>query len=702
VRSPSLAACAAAALLAGTTPARAADAALIDVVPAPAEVASRAGSFTLKDGAPIAVGRDREVMRIGAYLRELLRDSRGVRLRLLARAHAAAPDGAIALRLDPSAPGESPESYQLDVSPQRIVVSARAAPGLFYGAVTLWQLCGTAAQARAAVSIPALHISDAPRFRWRGLMLDSVRHFQSPAFILRYIDWMALHKLNVLGWHLTDDQGWRLEIRRYPRLTSVGAWRLPAGQAAQRDIDPATGRPRLYGGFYSQEEVRRIVAHAAARHVTIVPEIDIPGHTTAAIVAYPQLGAADLAPAAVPADWGIYPNVLNLDESTFAFVENVLAEVMRLFPGPYLHVGGDEVVTDQWRDSARVRSRMRELGVADAQHLQGYFTARLGRYLAAHGRRLVGWDEILESGAPPDALVMSWRGTAGALAATAAGHATVLSPAPVLYLDNRQGSGPDEPPGRGTVVTLEDVYRFDPLPGELAARAGQVLGLQANLWTEHVRTEEQAEDMTWPRAAAVAELGWSPRTRLDWDNFARRLPAEFARLRTLGVRYSADALAAPRSVGPYERHMSQDLDTCSHKLVLNLEDDAPLKGPRAVFLVDIEDPCWVLPAIDLSRVQAITAAVGQVPFNFQIGAARDAIRLDPPRTAAGELEVRLDTCTAEPLARLPLSPAAGNDAVTTLPAARLPHVEGAHALCFRFAQSALDPLWVIDWVQLSP
>jgi hexosaminidase len=710
VRTLRLAPCTAAALLAGSPVSHARVDAFVDVVPIPAEVGARPGTFTLTDGAELAISRDRQVLAVAAYLRDLLRNSRGLTLRLLERPGGRVPDGAIALRLDPAAPGESPESYQLDVSPRGVVVSARSAPGLFYGAVTLWQLCGTPAGEAtaagvpqgAAVSIPALHISDTPRFRWRGLMLDSVRHFQSADFILRYIDWMALHKLNVLGWHLTDDQGWRLEIRKYPRLTGVGAWRVPAGQAAQQDIDPATGRPRLHGGFYSQEQVRRIVAHAAARHVTIVPEIDMPGHSTAAIVAYPQLGAAADAPAAVPADWGIYPNVFNLDESTFAFIENVLSEAMRLFPGPYLHIGGDEVVTDQWQASARVRSRMRALGVPDAEHLQAYFTARIGRYLTAHGRRLVGWDEVLEGGAPPGAVVMSWRGTAGALAAASAGHDTVLSPAPVLYLDNRQGGGPGEPPGRGTVVRLEDVYRFDPLPGALAASAGRVLGLQANLWTEHVRTDEQAEDMTWPRAAAVAELGWSPRTRLDWDDFARRLPAEFSRLRALGIRYSADALAPPRTVGPYERHMSQDLDTCSHKLVLNLEDDAPLEGPRAVFLVDIEDPCWMLRAVDLSRVRAITAAVGQVPFNFQIGAARAAIRLDPARTRDGELEVRVDGCTGEPVARLALAPAAGNDAVSVLPAALVPHAGGTHDLCFRFAQRTLDPLWVLDWVQLSP
>lgn len=701
MRTSRLAPYAAVALLTGAVPAHAADAALVDVVPIPAEASARPGTFALADGTPIAAGENPQVMSVAAYLRELLRAATGLQLRVLAAPPAALPAGSVALRLDPAAPGESPESYQLEVSPRQVVVSARAAPGLFYGAVTLWQLAGASARHGRLVSIPALHIRDTPRFRWRGLMLDSVRHFQSPDFIMRYIDWMALHKLNVLGWHLTDDQGWRLEISRYPRLTGIGAWRTPAGQAAQHDIDPATGRPRLYGGFYSQADVRRIVARAAARHVTLVPEIEMPGHATAAIVAYPELGAS-AAPAAVPADWGIYPNLFNVDESTFTFLENVLAEVMRLFPGPYVHIGGDEVVKDQWQASAGVQARMHELGVPDAQRLQAYFTARLGRFLEAHGRRAIGWDEILEGGAPPDAVVMSWRGIIGAQAAAALGHDTVLSPAPVLYLDNRQGRGPDEPPGRGTVVTLEDVYEFDPLPGALAARARRVLGLQANLWTEQVRTEEQAESMTWPRAAAVAELGWSPRTRLDWDDFERRLPAELARLRALGIGYSADVLAPPRTLGPYERHMSQDLETCSDKLVLNLEDDAPLDGPRAVFLIDIEDPCWILPAADLSRAQALTAAVGQVPFNFQIGADRDAIRLDTPRTPAGELDVRLDRCTGAPLVQLSLAPAAGNDAVTVLPAARLPPIRGAHELCFRFAQRGLDPLWALDWVQLSP
>jgi hexosaminidase len=251
------------------------------------------------------------------------------------------------------------------------------------------------------------------------------------------------------------------------------------------------------------------------------------------------------------------------------------------------------------------------------------------------------------------------------------------------------------------VISLEDVYRFDPLPGPLVHQQQHVLGLQANLWTEHVRTEEQAAYMTWPRAAAVAEIGWSPRERLDWNGFLGRLATEFNRYRVLGIHYSEDVFTPPRSVGPFERHFSQDLRSCSGELSLNLEDDAPLKGPRAVFLIDIMNPCWMLPATDLTDAASITAAVGQVPFNFEIGKDIEKIHLNAPRTPDGELEVRLDRCDGAPIAVLPLAPAVGNKAVTELPTAALPRQSGAHALCFRFTQRALDPLWTIDWVQLS-
>jgi hexosaminidase len=673
-----------------------------NVIPAPAQVVPGHGTFTVRERTRVLIPLDPAAAASAQYFVDLVRSRHAGWLEVIAGSVARVPQRAIAFRLEPSLAAAGPESYQIEVSAQRIVVSAGERRGLLYGAVTLWQLCTASAPVQGSIRLPAVRIVDAPRFRWRGLMLDSARHVQSPAFIMRYIDWMALHKLNVLGWHLTDDQGWRLEIRKYPRLTSVGAWRVPAGRAAARDIDPATGRARLYGGFYTQEDVRRIVAHAAARNVTIVPEIDMPGHATAAIVAYPQLGVTSHAPQAVPADWGIYPNLFNVEDSTFDFLEDVLAEVMELFPGEYVHVGGDEAVKNQWQASERVQERMRELGVANEQALQGYFTRRLGEYLRSHGRRLVGWDEILAGGVPADATVMSWRGVQGALAAAAAGHDAVLSPDPTLYLDHRQGTSPSEPPGRAAVVALGVVYRFDPLPGPLPGEREHVLGLQASLWTEHVRTEERVAYMTWPRAAAVAEVAWSPAERLDWADFVHRLPAEFDRYRALGIHYSDDVFASARSVGPYERHLSQDLKTCTDRLVLSLEDDAPIEGERAVFLIDIMNPCWILPAADLSRVSRLTAAVGQVPFNFQLGKDADSIKLNPPHTAAGELEVRLDACEGEPIAVLPLAPAADNDAVTVLPAVPLPRASGPHELCFRFTQRTLDPLWAIDWVQLAP
>lgn len=670
------------------------------LIPMPASMSARGGVFELRNSTPVLGSDDPATARIVRYFVELVRTSHALTLGVR-QSSTASPAPAILFRLDPAAGGAGPESYELDVSPEQVQVSARDRRGLFYGAVTLWQLM-SAPERDGVLAIPAMHISDAPRFRWRGLMLDSARHFQSAEFVMRYIDWMALHKLNVLCWHLTDDQGWRLEIRKYPRLTGIGAWRVPAGTAAQRDIDPATGRPRLYGGFYTQAEVRRIVAYAGERNVTIVPEIDMPGHATAAIVAYPRLGVLENPPREVPSDWGIYPNLFNVEESTFAFLEDVLAEVMELFPSPYIHTGGDEAVKDQWKASARVQVRMQELGVADAKALQGYFTRRMGEYLAAHGRRLIGWDEILQGGVPPGAAVMSWRGVDGAIAAAASGHDTVLSPAPTLYLDNRQGTGPEEPPGRGAVVTLRDVYDFDPLPGTLASDTEHVLGVQANLWTEHVRTEAQAAYMTWPRAAALAEAAWSPAERRAWPSFLARLPLEFDRYRALGIDYSASVFAPPRRLGLFDRHMSQDLRTCSDKLVLNLEDDAPLHGTRAVFLIDIENPCWMLPAADLSRASTLTAAVGQVPFNFQIGRDAEAIRLYPPRTAAGELEVHADSCDSEPIALLPLASAAGHDAVTVLAPVALPHLAGIHALCLRFTQRTLDPLWALDWIRLAP
>ena len=735
------------------------------LIPMPATLQPQPGRFRLVDGARV-VAADAHGRTAAGYLVDLLARTRGLRLEA-----AKSGNGAVRLALDPKA-SVSLEGYVLDVTPEGVEIRAADERGLFYGAVTLWQLATTHGADSGPADLPSLHIEDAPRFRWRGLMLDSARHYQPPEFIKRLIDAMALHKLNVLHWHLTDDQGWRLEIRKYPLLTEVGAWRIPAGAAWPRTPDPATGRRPVYGGYYTQQEVRDIVAYAAARFVTIVPEIEMPGHAQAAIASYPQLGMGG-APPPVSPDWGVHDYLFNADDSTFTFLEDVLSEVIELFPGPYIHIGGDEAVKDRWKSSPHVQARIRELGLADEAALQGWFVARIGRFLESRGRRLIGWDEILESGIPAGASIMSWRGTEGAIAAARAGHDVVMAPSPALYLDHLQSDAPNEPPGRPSVESLEDVYAYEPVPpGLAAAESSHIVGAQLNAWTEHMRLPERVEHQAFPRIAALAEVTWSPAATRNWPDFASRLGAQFSRYEKLGIHYAdsafeprwsflpgADASSlrvelskqvpfgvirltrdgsdpSPASAayeGPFEarvgttleaaafdgeqrlstnvtaivdpavlnRRTSEELTQCTGKLVLRLEDDAPLEGERAVFNVDIVDPCWIWPDVDLTRGATLRASVGQLPFNFQIGKDADAIRRGDARTGNGELEVRTGDCSGEPVAVIPLQGAAGNPGLTTLGPARIPPQPGRGRMCLRFARPAIDPVWAIQWVALG-
>ncbi|HEU4655826.1 MAG TPA: beta-N-acetylhexosaminidase, partial [Steroidobacteraceae bacterium] len=604
----------------GAEPVAPASAAPPAIIPAPKSMTVQSGQFIVTPGTLVSFPDGSAAQAAADYFIDEMQRTRGLTLR--AEASELAKENVIRFDLAPAGSSGGEEDYSLNVSPQRIVISAADSRGLFYGAVTLWQLMTSIEAGKGTYAIPAMRIEDSPRFRWRGLMLDSARHFQSPEFIKQFIDWMALHKLNVLHWHLTDDQAWRIEIKTYPKLTSVGAWRVPAGAAAAADIDPATGKPRLYGGFYSQDEIRSIVAYAAQRHITIVPEIETPGHASAAIAAYPELGVLGKK-MSVPADWGIYPNLYNVNDATFAFLENVLAEVMELFPSEYIHVGGDEAVKDQWQASPKIQAQMRKLGIKDEHALQSYFIQRLEKFLNAHGRKLIGWDEILEGGLAPNATVMSWRGIDGAIAAAKASHDAVLSPWPTLYFDNRQAN--DTQPGRGTMITVKDVYAFNPAPESMGSeQRNHILGVQANLWAEHMRTEDRVEYMAFPRAAALAEVAWSPESKINWEDFERRLPAQLKRYDSLGIHYATPPKEAPLEPN---RRTSHQLQLCTDKLVLSLEDDAPLRGPRATFWVDIMDPCWIYPAVDLSNLSAIKVSVGQVPFNFQIGKAVNDIPL---------------------------------------------------------------------------
>jgi len=592
-----------------------------------------------------------------------------------------------------------PEAYSLLVNPDGATVKARTPAGLLYGGITLWQLL-TLVQPQGGIGqVPALEIRDAPRFAWRGLMLDSVRHFQSVDYIKKFIDNMAQHKLNVLHWHLTDDQGWRLEIRKYPKLTSVGAWRVPEGQAPRTDIDPKTGKPRLHGGFYTQAQARDIVAYAASRNVRVVPEIEMPGHASAAIVAYPELGVEPFARQLkeVPSDWGVYENLFNVEEPTFKFLENVLTEVIDVFPGEYIHVGGDEAVKPQWEKSPRVQARIKEFGVSDAHQLQGYFIQRMAKFIESKGRRVIGWDEILEGGIPPNATIMSWRGVDGAVAAAKAGHDTVLSPAPDLYFDHWQSRG-DLSPGRSDTLSLEMVYGVKPVPESIPEdQRKHILGIQANLWAEMMRTEARVDYMLFPRIAALAEIAWSPAERIDWGDFQRRLDPQLRRYDQAGIVWAREVELQPLPT----RRLSHDLEQCGDGYLLSLEDDAPLDGERAVFLVNISNPCWIWRAADLSRQRSLRAVVGQIPFNFQIGQDAAKIPLPKPASKDGELEVRLDGCNGAPVATASLTPAVENFGLTALPPIELPVKQGTHDMCLRFTRSKVDPIWVIGSLELA-
>jgi hexosaminidase len=591
-------------------------------------------------------------------------------------------------------PGMPNDAYRLDVASHGIQIRATSSSGLFYGAVTLWQLIPVG---KGAATIPAQTITDAPAYKWRGLMLDSSRHFQSIRFIKSMLDWMAWHKLNTFHWHLTDDQGWRIEIRKYPRLTSVGSCRTPATATKVK--------PPEYCGFYTQAQIRDIVAYAAERHIQVIPEIEMPGHAQAAIAAYPELGSIGGTPPPVSAKWGVHAYLFNIEPKTIDFLHDVLTEVMELFPSPYIHVGGDEAVKDQWKSSPSVQARAQALGITDPEALQTWFMQEMGKFLEAHGKRLVGWDEILQPGLPSDAVVMSWRGVDGAHAAAVAGNDAVLSPWPTLYFDNRQSTRPSEPPGRMRVISLEDVYRFEPRDATLTAdQQKHVLGLQANIWTEHIRTEERVELMTLPRAAAVAEVGWTAPERKDWNGFLQRLVPMAGRYRALGIRYDDSALAPdPHAAqSPRARRNSRELKLCSDGVSLLLEPNAFGAGRRPLFALDIMNPCWIFKDADLSHGAWLTAAVGQLPFNFEIGADVEKIRVGDAKTAEGELEVRVDRCDGPVVSTEPLPTMPAGKLVNKLRKVALSPQPGRHDICLRFARPRLDPMWALDWVEIRP
>src|SRR3989475_3373036 len=507
----------------------------LSLIPIPARVTTRSGAFTLAAWTPIEAP---DALRAHAeLLRDQLKPATGFPLPIVT--NASGPR--IALALDDRLAHLGDEGYRLAAGADAVAIASARPAGLLHGMQTLRQLLPPAIFRRAVVpnvawSVPGVEIEDAPRFSWRGSHLDVGRHFMPKTTVLKHIDLLTLHKLNVFHWHLTEDQGWRIEIKRYPKLTEVGAWRKDS-MVAPRTREPSqrkfSGSP--HGGFYTQEDVREAVRYATDRGVTVVPEIEMPGHALAAIAAYPELGNTTTQHE-VQTYWGISEYVFGVGDNVLTFLENVLDEVLTLFPSNFIHIGGDECPKREWKESAAAQARMKELGLRDEEQLQSWFVTRIDSRLAKRGRRLIGWDEILEGGLAPGATVMSWRGEKGGIAAAKAGHDVVMAPEKPTYFDHDQ-SEDQIVPIRG-MNTLADVYAYEPVPKELdAAEAKHVLGAQGQLWTEYMPDPQRMEYMAWPRLVALAEVLWSPRDTRDAAGFAQRLETHLERLRILDVNF---------------------------------------------------------------------------------------------------------------------------------------------------------------------
>lgn len=420
------------------------------------------------------------------------------------------------------------EAYRLDVHKDSIVITASSGHGIFYGIQSLAQILPV--DRSEVVQIPVCQINDWPRFSYRGMHLDVCRHFYSVDFVKKYIDLMARYKLNTFHWHLTEDQGWRIEIKKYPKLTSIGAWRW------EKD---STGTDSVrYGGFYTQDQIREVVDYAAKRFITIIPEIEMPGHSRAALAGYPQFSCSG-EELPVATTWGVFDHVYCAgNDSTFLFIQDILKEVIELFPGEYVHIGGDECPKAAWEKCPKCQHRIKEESLADEHELQSYFIRRIEQFLHTKERKLIGWDEILEGGLAPDATVMSWQGISGGIAAAKQAHDVVMTPGTHCYFDHYQGNPKYEPKAIGGYTSLEKVYFYEPIPEELNNKEAQfILGAQANLWTEYIATEHHLEYMLLPRMLALAEVNWTLSKNKNWKNFQKRLQPQLLKFDREGTNY---------------------------------------------------------------------------------------------------------------------------------------------------------------------
>jgi len=517
----------------------------ISLIPLPVKMDVSAGSFTIKPQTPLLFSTH-ELEGMADYAAELWDAYLGFELRT-EKDDGLKGSNTITLALNSRYDEElGEEGYTLRVKKDGIRISGNRPAGVLYGIQTLYQLLSTNSEGK----LPLVNIKDYPRFSYRGVHLDVARHFHPMEFIYKMMDQMAMHKLNVFHWHLIDDQGWRLEIKKYPRLTSVGAWRvdMPELHWNARPLvnDPASA---TYGGYYTQEEVKALVAYAAERNITVIPEIEMPAHVMSALAAYPELSCTGENLGVPPGGvWPITHIYCAGNDETFGFLENVLLEVMELFPSEYIHIGGDEADKTNWKSCPKCQTRIEEEGLNDEEELQSYFITRIEKFLNAQGRQIIGWDEILEGGLAPNATVMSWRGEAGGIEAAKIGNTVVMTPGSHCYFDHYQGDPDLEPLAFGGYTTLAKVYSYEPIPEVLTKEESKlVLGAQANLWTEYISDTRHAEYMYFPRLAALAEVVWSPKNHRDWGDFSRRMEAQYKRYEVQDINYALSAFQVSAS-----------------------------------------------------------------------------------------------------------------------------------------------------------
>ena len=537
----------------------------INVIPLPNHYYfHKQGSFVLDRNSRILVDDNSSTLKTANFLAAFLNEH-GFDLPVENVGKVDGVENDIILRIFDDKKDIRPEGYKLKVNSGNISIVSGDDAGLFYGVQTLMQLLPDSllSSKMKEVEIPGWIVNDSPRFHYRGMHLDVGRHFFPVKFIKQYLDMMAMYKFNTFHWHLTEDQGWRIEIKKYPKLTEIGAYRDSTLVGKYSD-KPHKWDGKRYGGYYTQEQIRDIVQYAADRHITIIPEIEMPGHSLAALAAYPEL-ACTPGPFRPATLWGVFADIYCPKEETFKFLEDVLTEVMELFPGKYIHIGGDEAPKVRWKESNLCKKIIKEQGLKNEEELQSYFVERIEKFLNAHGRKLIGWDEILEGGLSPDATVMSWRGVEGGIAAARAGHDAIMTPENFCYFDHYQAGPEGEPMAIGGMTTLKEVYTYEPVPEELNKKeAKHILGAQGNVWTEYMPTTEKVEYMVLPRMAALAEVVWTESDKKSWKSFQRRINNHFKRYKALGWNFCP---------GTYNLAYSEEKDTDTATLKVELETE---------------------------------------------------------------------------------------------------------------------------------